>query len=74
MTDEGSQPVLRQRCRICRSFCTLRAAADVVIHTVVPYTALQQMINDFGPFGRHYYSKGFFLDDLSDAAIDVLAE
>ena len=42
--------------------------------TSMPYTALQQMINDFGPFGRHYYSKGLFLDDLTDDAIDVLAE
>lgn len=42
--------------------------------TPMPYTALQQMINDLGPFGRHYYSKGLFLDDLTDDAIDVLAE
>jgi FAD/FMN-containing dehydrogenase len=42
--------------------------------TPMPYTVLQQMINDLGPFGRHYYSKGLFLDDLTDDAIDVLAE
>jgi FAD/FMN-containing dehydrogenase len=42
--------------------------------TPMPYTALQQMINDVGPWGRHYYSKGLFLDDLTDDAIDVLAE
>jgi FAD/FMN-containing dehydrogenase len=42
--------------------------------TPMPYTALQQMINDLAPWGRHYYSKGLFLDDLTDEAIDVLTE
>ena len=42
--------------------------------TPMPYTALQQMIDDAGPWGLHYYSKGIFLDALPDAAIDVIAE
>lgn len=42
--------------------------------TPMPYTALQQMLNDAAPWGIKAYSKGLFLDDLGDEAIEVLAE
>jgi FAD/FMN-containing dehydrogenase len=38
----------------------------------MPYTELQQSIDGSGPWGMHAYSKGLYLDELSDAAIDVI--
>jgi hypothetical protein len=40
----------------------------------MPYVAVQQMLDDFHPWGLHYYDKGAYLDDLSDGAIEVLME
>jgi hypothetical protein len=39
----------------------------------MPYLSLQRMVDDGFPPGGLYYTKGDFLADLSDAAIDVLA-
>jgi FAD/FMN-containing dehydrogenase len=40
----------------------------------MPYVALQRMFDDAFPTGSYYYTKGDFLEDLSDAAIDVFTE
>jgi hypothetical protein len=40
----------------------------------MPYVAVQQMLDDFHPWGLHYYDKGTYLEDLSDGAIQVLTE
>ena len=39
----------------------------------MPYTDLQQSIDGAGPWGMHAYSKGLYLHELSDAAIEVIA-
>jgi hypothetical protein len=40
----------------------------------MPYVALQRMFDDAFPIGSNYYTKGNFLEDLSDGAIDVFTE
>jgi hypothetical protein len=40
----------------------------------MPYTAQQCLTDAALPAGSHYYTKGGFLSDLSDQAIDVFAE
>ncbi len=42
--------------------------------TELPYAALQQMLDESAPWGMHAYSKSLYLDDLTDEAIDVVAE
>jgi FAD/FMN-containing dehydrogenase len=42
--------------------------------TPMPYTALQQMLDEANAWGFHGYDKGAYLEDLSDEVIDVLAE
>jgi FAD/FMN-containing dehydrogenase len=42
--------------------------------TPIPYTALQQMFNGSAPWGILAYEKAVYLDELSDAAIDVILE
>jgi hypothetical protein len=52
----------------------LRAAAPLFEHvTPMPYVALQQMLDEGAPWGVHAYSKGLYLDELSDGAIDAIA-
>ena len=46
----------------------------VELVTPMPYTALQQMFNDSAPWGILAYEKAVYLDELSDAAIDVILE
>jgi FAD/FMN-containing dehydrogenase len=41
--------------------------------TPMPYTALQQMLDDGKPWGIRSYTKGLYLDSLPDEAIDVIA-
>ncbi|QYN40684.1 FAD-binding oxidoreductase [Pseudonocardia sp. DSM 110487] len=41
--------------------------------TPMPYVALQQMLDEGAPWGVHSYTKGFYLDELPDRAIDVVA-
>ena len=38
----------------------------------IPYTALQQMINDLVPHGNFYYSKGNYLTEITDEAADAM--
>jgi FAD/FMN-containing dehydrogenase len=40
--------------------------------TPIPYTALQQMFNGSAPWGILAYEKAVYLDELSDAAIEVI--
>ncbi|MGH3826823.1 MAG: FAD-binding oxidoreductase [Pseudonocardiaceae bacterium] len=42
--------------------------------TPIPYTGLQQMLDDTAPWGIRAYEKGLDLDELTDDAITVLVE
>ena len=42
--------------------------------TPMPYVAVQQMFDESAPWGILAYEKAVYLDDLSDAAIDVITE
>ena len=42
--------------------------------TPIPYTALQQMFDEGAPWGILGYEKALYLDELSDAAIEVITE
>jgi FAD/FMN-containing dehydrogenase len=42
--------------------------------TPIPYVALQQMFNASAPWGTLGYEKAVYLDELTDAAIDVIVE
>ena len=41
--------------------------------TPIPYTAVQQMLDESAPWGIRGYEKALYLDDLTDDAIDLLA-
>jgi FAD/FMN-containing dehydrogenase len=40
----------------------------------IPYTALQQMLDEGSFWGVRAYTKGLYLDELSDSAVEVIAE
>lgn len=40
----------------------------------MPYVALQQLIDEGNAWGSYCYDKGAYLEDLSDAAIEVIAD
>ena len=42
--------------------------------TPMPYVALQQMLDEANAWGQHCYDKGLYLDDLTDAAIEVVVD
>jgi hypothetical protein len=42
--------------------------------TPIPYTELQQMFDEGNEWGTYGYEKGLYVDDLSDAVIEVLVE
>jgi hypothetical protein len=42
--------------------------------TPMPYTALQQLLDEANAWGFHCYDKGTYLDDLTDEAIQVITE
>ena len=42
--------------------------------TPMPYVALQQMLDEANAWGFHGYDKGTYLEDLSDEAIEVVAD
>ncbi|MGH2356226.1 MAG: FAD-binding oxidoreductase, partial [Chloroflexota bacterium] len=42
--------------------------------TPIPYVGLQQLFDESLAWGQHAYEKALYLDDLTDAAIDVLVE
>jgi FAD/FMN-containing dehydrogenase len=41
--------------------------------TPTPYVALQQLLDEGAPWGVHGYTKGLYLDELADEAIDAVA-
>jgi len=42
--------------------------------TPIPYTMLQQMFDESAPWGIRGYEKAVYLDELTDAAIEVIAK
>ncbi|HEY0620181.1 MAG TPA: FAD-binding oxidoreductase [Kribbella sp.] len=42
--------------------------------TPMPYTALQQLLDEANAWGFHAYDKGIYLDDFSDEAIQVITD
>jgi len=54
----------------------LREALDPLFEVVMPlpYVALQQMLDEGAFWGVRSYTKGLYLDELPDTAVDVLAE
>jgi FAD/FMN-containing dehydrogenase len=54
----------------------IRAALPPLFELVTPiqYTGLQQLFDEGLAWGQHAYEKALYLDDLTDAAVDVLAE
>jgi FAD/FMN-containing dehydrogenase len=54
----------------------IRAALPPLFEFVspMPYTALQQMLDNAAPWGIQAYDKSLYLDHLPNEAIDVLAE
>ncbi|HEY2221646.1 FAD-binding oxidoreductase [Actinomycetospora sp.] len=50
----------------------LPPAVDFI--TPMPYTALQQMLDESTPWGIFGYEKALYLDEFTDAAIDVVVE
>jgi FAD/FMN-containing dehydrogenase len=42
--------------------------------TPIPYTELQKMFDEGNAWGTHAYEKALYLDELSDAVIDIFAE
>jgi FAD/FMN-containing dehydrogenase len=49
-------------------------APAVEFVTPIPYTALQQMLDESAPWGIFGYKKAHYLEDLSDAVIEVIVE
>ena len=66
----GSQEVHQQ------AVDALREAAPplFVFDTPIPFTQLQQLFDENAPWGILGYEKAVYLDELSDGAIDVIAE
>jgi hypothetical protein len=54
----------------------IRAALPPLVEfaSPMPYTALQQLLDEGNAWGFHGYDKGLYLDDLSDEAIQVITE
>ena len=54
----------------------LRAALSPLFDAALPlpYVAVQQMLDDAAFWGIHAYSKGLYLDEISDEAAAVIAE
>ena len=54
----------------------IRAAVTPLFELVtpMPYVALQQLFNSSATWGTFGYEKALYLDELSDAAIDVIGE
>lgn len=48
--------------------------AAVELITPIPYTALQQMLDESGPWGIRAYDKGINLDEFSDGVIEAVLE
>jgi FAD/FMN-containing dehydrogenase len=59
-----------------RELAAMRAVASPIadVVRVVPYVALQSMLDGGAPHGRHYYWKAHRLPTIPDEAIDVFLE
>jgi hypothetical protein len=59
-----------------RLIAPIRAALTPLFELVtpIPYAALQQMFDASAPWGILAYEKAVYLDELTDAAIDVIVE
>ena len=59
-----------------RDLRALRGHVDPIAETVAQttYLALQRMSDDEMAWGKRFYMKGAFVDDLPDAAVDLAAE
>ncbi|HEY0474571.1 MAG TPA: FAD-binding oxidoreductase [Kribbella sp.] len=59
-----------------QAMAEIRAALPPLFEfaTPMPYTALQQLLDEANAWGSHAYDKGAYLDDLSDDAIQVITE
>ena len=42
--------------------------------TPIPYTELQKLLDEDNRWGQYYYDKGTYLEEITDAAIDVIVE
>jgi FAD/FMN-containing dehydrogenase len=51
---------------------TLKPIVEMV--TPIPYVGLQTMFDESAPWGLNAYEKSIYVDDLSDAVIDVILE
>ncbi len=58
-----------------RAVAALREAAPptFAFDTPIPYVELQKMFDESAPWGIHGYEKAVYLDELTDAAIEVIA-
>ncbi|GAA5126206.1 FAD-binding oxidoreductase [Pseudonocardia adelaidensis] len=57
-----------------RMIAPLREAEPLFeLVTPMPYVAMQQMLDEGSPWGVHAYTKGLYLDELADDAVDVVA-
>ncbi len=54
----------------------IKAALTPIVEmaTPIPYVALQQMFNESAPWGLYAYEKAVYLEELTDAAIEVIVE
>jgi len=59
-----------------QAVAALREAAPPLFafDTPIPFTQLQQMFDESAPWGIQGYEKAVYLDELTDAAIDVIVE
>ncbi len=59
-----------------RAVTALREAAPptFAFDTPIPYVQLQKMFDESAAWGVHAYEKAVYLDELTDAAIDVIAQ
>jgi len=59
-----------------RDLRPLRGHVEPILETLTPttYLALQKMSDEEMAWGKRFYMKGAFLDELSDAAVDRAAE
>ena len=61
---------------LAETAASVRTALPPLVEMVtpIPYVELQKMFDNGVPWGVHAYEKALYLDSLSDAAIEVIAE
>jgi FAD/FMN-containing dehydrogenase len=68
----GFGPAEEHAAALASARSVLRPRFETV--TAMPYVALQQMLDEGNPWGSRAYTKGLYLDELPDAALDTLAQ